>query len=117
MIEIAGVVVPAHNEETLLPACLIALRHAAGAVSIPVHLLVVADMCTDGTVATARACGARVISIGARNVGAARAAGMSELLRLTAESDPSAACDPSAVWLATTDADTVVPAGWRSDRG
>ena len=32
----------------------------------------------------ARACGARVIGIGARNVGAARAAGMTELLRLTA---------------------------------
>jgi Glycosyl transferase family 2 len=58
------------------------------------------------TIASARACGARVIRIGARNVGAARAAGMSELLRLTA------ACDPSAVWLATTDADTVVPPGW-----
>jgi hypothetical protein len=39
-------------------------------------------------------------------VGAARAAGMRELLRLTSGSDPSA------VWLATTDADTVVPPGW-----
>jgi glycosyltransferase involved in cell wall biosynthesis len=105
-IEAACVVVPAHNEETLLPACLTALRRAADAVSIPVHVLVVADTCTDGTIAAARACGARVIRIGARNVGAARAAGMSELLRL------NAACDPSAVWLATTDADTVVPPGW-----
>ena len=54
----------------------------------------------------ARAGGARVISIQARRVGAARAAGMTELLRLTSGSDPSA------VWLATTDADTVVPPGW-----
>ena len=47
-----------------------------------------------------------MISIQARRVGAARAAGMRELLRLTS------GFDPSAVWLATTDADTVVPPGW-----
>jgi glycosyltransferase involved in cell wall biosynthesis len=111
-IEAVGVVVPAHDEEMLLPACLTALRHAADAVSIPVHVLVVADACNDGTIATARACGARVIRIGARNVGAARAAGMSELLRRPAVPARSAARDPSAVWLATTDADTVVPPGW-----
>ncbi|MGD0062564.1 MAG: glycosyltransferase [Streptosporangiaceae bacterium] len=111
-IEAVGVVVPAHNEETLLPACLTALRHAAEAVSIPVHVLVVADACHDGTVATARACGAQVIRIGARNVGAARAAGMSMLLRRPAVPGLVTARDPSAVWLATTDADTVVPPGW-----
>jgi len=75
-------------------------------VSVPVHVLVVADTCGDRTAAIARAYGVRVIRIGARNVGTARAAGMSELLRLTA------ACDRSAVWLATTDADTVVPPDW-----
>jgi glycosyltransferase involved in cell wall biosynthesis len=106
VIETAGVVVPAHNEETLLPACLSALRRAARQVSVPVHVLVAADSCTDRTVAVARAHGARVIRIGARSVGAARAAGMRELLRLTAGSDPAA------VWLATTDADTVVPSHW-----
>ena len=51
----AGVVVPAHDEEALLPACLAALRRAAGALHVPVHLLVVADACTDGTAAVARA--------------------------------------------------------------
>jgi glycosyltransferase involved in cell wall biosynthesis len=105
-IEAAGVVVPAHNEETLLPACLAALRRAANAVGIPVQVLVVADTCADQTAVTAQACGARVISIRARNVGAARAAGMTELLRLTAGRDSAA------IWLATTDADTVVPPGW-----
>jgi glycosyltransferase involved in cell wall biosynthesis len=105
-IEAVGVVVPAHDEETLLPACLAALDRVAGGIGVPVSVLVVADTCTDGTAAAARACGARVIAIGARNVGAARAAGMAELLRLTA------GVDPSAVWLATTDADTVVPSGW-----
>jgi glycosyltransferase involved in cell wall biosynthesis len=105
-IEAVGVVVPAHNEETLLPACLAALRLAAGVLGVPVFVLVVADSCTDRTAAGARAWGARVVAIGAHNVGAARAAGMAELLRLTA------GVDPSAVWLATTDADTVVPPGW-----
>ena len=50
---VAGVVVPAHNEEDLLPACLAALQKAAGQARIPVHLLVVADDCTDGTAAVA----------------------------------------------------------------
>ena len=106
MIEAAGIVVPAHNEERLLSSCLSALQQAVCSVSIPVYVLVVADSCTDGTAAAALACGAGVISVRARSVGAARAAGMTEVLRLTA------AADPAAVWLATTDADTVVPPGW-----
>ncbi len=106
MIEAAGVVVPAHDEETLLPACLLALRQAASRVRVPVRVLVVADSCTDRTAAVARECGAQVVGIGARNVGAARATGMIELLRLMP------GLPPAAVWLATTDADTEVPGGW-----
>ena len=106
MIEAAGVVVPAHNEEALIPCCLAALRQATGSVSLPVHALVAADACTDLTAAAAEACGAKAITIDARNVGAARAAGMRELLRLMV------GMDPATVWLATTDADTVVPPGW-----
>jgi glycosyltransferase involved in cell wall biosynthesis len=55
--------VPAHNEGTLLPACLRALRRAAGSVSAPVHLLVAADSCTDRTAAAAVACRAGVIGV------------------------------------------------------
>ena len=106
MIQAAGVVVPAHNEETLLPACLTALRHAARQVTVPVYVLVVADSCTDRTAAVAQAGGALVVRLSARNVGAARRAGMAELLELTA---PAGA---ASVWLATTDADTVVPPHW-----
>ena len=102
----AGVVVPAHNEEALLPACLAALRRTASELHVPVHLVVVADSCSDRTAAVARTGNAKVISLQARRVGAARAAGIRELLRLTS------GLDPSAVWLATTDADTVVPPGW-----
>jgi glycosyltransferase involved in cell wall biosynthesis len=103
VIEAVGVVVPAHNEETLLPACLTALRRAAQRLSVPVHLLVAADSCTDRTAEVARACGVRVVRIRARSVGTARAAGMTELLRLGVGLD---------LWLATTDADTVVPPRW-----
>jgi glycosyltransferase involved in cell wall biosynthesis len=119
VIETVGVVVPAHNEETLLPACLAALRRAARQASVPVRVLVAADSCTDRTAAVARAHGALVLSLGARRVGAARAAGMAELLRLIA----GVGQDLAAIWLATTDADTVVPASWlrrqvaHADRG
>ena len=110
MIETVGVVVPAHNEDALLPTCLAALGRAARQVSVPVRVLVAADSCTDRTAAVARAHGALVISLRARRVGAARAAGMAEVLRLTAAA--GAGLDLAAIWLATTDADTVVPAGW-----
>jgi glycosyltransferase involved in cell wall biosynthesis len=117
VIKRVGVVVPAHNEETLLPDCLAALLRAARAVSVPVCLVVAADSCTDRTVAVASAYRARVVVVSARRVGAARAAGMAEVLR------PVAGLDPAAIWLATTDADTVVPANWlqrqvaHADRG
>ena len=106
MIEAAGVVIPAHNEQDLLPSCLAAVRRAARRVAVPVHLVVVADACTDLTARLARDHGATVIAVDARNVGAARRAGASHLLRRTRR------LDPAAVWLATTDADTIVPRYW-----
>jgi glycosyltransferase involved in cell wall biosynthesis len=102
-----GVIVPAHDEQDLLPTCLASLRHAARALrGTPVHLVVVADACRDRTVQVARRGGAAVVTIAARNVGAARAAGVREVLRRTGH------LDPADVWLATTDADTVVPPSW-----
>lgn len=107
MIKSVGVTVPAHNEEDLLPACLSALRAAAQAVaSLPVHVVVVADNCTDRTVQAAISGGASVISVNAQAVGTARAAGMRELLRRFS------GIDRRDLWLATTDADTTVPPAW-----
>lgn len=109
MIEAVGVVIPAHNEEDLLPACLAAVSQAARPVApVPVHLIVVADSCTDQTAALAACAGATVLPIQARCVGAARAAGMRAVLGRTRH------LDPTSVWLATTDADTLVPPGWLS---
>ncbi len=102
-----GVIVPAHNEQDLLPSCLASVRRAAQSLrGIPVHLVVVADACRDRTVLAARRGGASVVTISARSAGAARAAGAGEVLRRTTH------LDPSSVWLATTDADTLVPACW-----
>ncbi len=100
-----GVVVPAHNEEELLPGCLAALRSAAAAVDVPVHVLVVLDACTDGTAAaTGRAA---VLAVWEYNVGAARWAGFAYLLQ---------ELGADRVWLATTDADTRVPQRWLADQ-
>lgn len=107
MIRALGVVVPAHNEEDRLPSCLASLRRAARAVrGTPVHLVVVADASRDRTAQVARRGGAVVITTDARSVGAARAAGVREVLRRTTH------LDPAEVWLATTDADTLVPPCW-----
>ncbi|MDD7940304.1 glycosyltransferase [Actinomycetospora lutea] len=99
-----GVVVPAHDEEDLLADCLAGLRHAAATVAdrARVRVLVVADACSDRTEELARTHGADVLALAAHNVGRARAAGASALL---------GAPDPVA-WLATTDADSVVPPDW-----
>lgn len=71
-----AVVVPAHNEQDLLPACLYSLAVAAARLPVTVELIVVADACTDDTAALAAAAGTTVLTTTARNVGKARAAGM-----------------------------------------
>ena len=107
MIRSIGVIVPAHNEQDLLPSCLASLRRAARAVrGVPVHLVVVADACRDQTAQVARRGGASVVGISAKSAGEARAAGARAILRRTRH------LDPADLWLATTDADTLVPARW-----
>jgi glycosyltransferase involved in cell wall biosynthesis len=107
MIKAIGLVVPAHDEEELLPGCLEALRRAAQrAGARPVHTLVVVDACRDRTAQRARAAGAGVVEIQARRVGSARATGFAAALRR------AHGTDPAQVWLATTDADTLVPQHW-----
>ncbi|WP_067705957.1 glycosyltransferase [Actinoplanes awajinensis] len=97
-----AVVVPAHNESRLLPACLTALHHAIARSPVPVLTVVVADDCTDGTARLALAGHAEVIVVEERNVGRARAAGVAHALR----------DGPDDLWLASTDADSRVPPNW-----
>jgi len=84
VIRSVGVIIPAHNEQDLLPTCLASVRRAAQALrGLPVHVVVVADACADLTAQAGRRGGASVVTISARSAGAARAAGALEVLLRT----------------------------------
>jgi glycosyltransferase involved in cell wall biosynthesis len=90
------VVIPARDEEELIGRCLASVTRAA--LPCNARIILVADRCTDDTVAIARTfAGVEVVEIDAAVVGIARATGFA-----LATSD----------WIATTDADTIVPAHW-----
>jgi glycosyltransferase involved in cell wall biosynthesis len=106
-ISAVGVVVPAHDEEALLPDCLDALEVAMKRVAAPAIAVVVLDDCHDRSAAVVA--GRRhfqTLSMKARNVGRARAAGFEMLLGW------GCAIPPDELWLATTDADSTVPENW-----
>lgn len=108
VLEALAVVVPAHDEEALLPAALAAVRTATlhpALRRLRVLTVVVADHCRDNTASLAREAGATVVTGSFRNPGQARAVGVRRALR---ELGPSA----SHAWIATTDADSEVPADW-----
>lgn len=98
-----GIVIPARNEAHHIAAC-VASAILAGKHPMlcgeGVEVLVVADRCTDGTERIAIANGALTLSIQAKNVGHARAAGADSLLQRNAR------------WLAFTDADSTVAPDW-----
>jgi glycosyltransferase involved in cell wall biosynthesis len=111
MITRVGIVVPARDEQDLLPPCLDALREAAArldeAREIDVTIVVVLDGCVDDSAAVvARYDDVTALSIDVGSVGLARAAGCSHVLRGHAPGSPST------LWLASTDADSRVPANW-----
>lgn len=98
-----GIVIPAHNEEQCLQACLLSVRQSMQHLArqgLPARLLVVLDACSDGSARIARAHADQLLEIEARNVGQARRAGAEHLLAQGAQ------------WLACTDADTQVPENW-----
>ncbi|MBI3217045.1 MAG: glycosyltransferase [Mycobacterium sp.] len=99
------IVVPAHNERDRLPDCLDSIGVAARSVTVSVRVVVVLDTCTDGSESVLPPW-VSAIRMSARNVGAARAAGF-------VSAAPNA---DHRVWLATTDADSVVPTTWLADQ-
>ncbi|MFG1928397.1 glycosyltransferase [Cryptosporangium sp. NPDC048952] len=115
-----AVVVPAHDEEQLLPACLDALREAARHAPLPVDVLVVLDSCRDDTAKIATDAGVDTLAVTARNVGAARAAGAAAMLTGARGSrTPGTRADAAqadGAWLACTDADTRVGPDWFSQQ-
>ena len=104
-LQVVCVVVPAHDEERLLPDALRALEVAREVAEVDVEIVVVANGCTDRTAEVARDLEASVIELDDANVGSARAAGFDQALSRHAG-------HLSEVWFATTDADSRVPVGW-----
>ncbi|MDX6565054.1 MAG: hypothetical protein QOE10_716 [Gaiellales bacterium] len=112
MIDTILVVVPAHDEEQLLPSCLASVRRAAEHPSLaatPVRVAVVLDRCSDGSgeqaVPLLRG-GDVIVERRDGNVGAARRAGARTLLA------GEVGRPLTDIWLATTDADSRVPRDW-----
>jgi cellulose synthase/poly-beta-1,6-N-acetylglucosamine synthase-like glycosyltransferase len=106
-----AVVVPAHEEALTIGSCVASIRAAAGACSRvrECWIVVVADSCSDGTgavAARALAGGGAVIHCDLRSAGAARRIGACAAL------DHYDHVAPASLWIANTDADTVVPRDW-----
>ncbi|RYG99191.1 MAG: glycosyltransferase [Alphaproteobacteria bacterium] len=98
-----AVLIPAHNEEQLIAQCLHSINYAAthpGLRGEEVVIVVALDRCRDGTRRIVERFGCHWIELVEGNVGLARAAAATRALQLGAR------------WLATTDADSVVPFDW-----
>lgn len=70
-----SVIIPARNEERLLPACLASIRDSGRLYRERIETIVVVNRCTDRTEEIARAGGARVVFWDAKNLSAIRNAG------------------------------------------
>ena len=102
-----GIVIPAHNEKDTIAACVSAARAAGrhpGLAGEAAEVVVVLDGCSDATGFLAAQAGAMTVSVRARRVGTARAAGAALMLARGAR------------WLAFTDADTLVAPDWLVDQ-
>lgn len=114
-LEAMVVVIPARDEEELIGPCLSSVRAAIahaegiwGPTGPAVSVVVVADRCLDRTASIAKLFDeVEVIELQAANVGRARAAGVHHAL--TRITRPMAR-----VWVANTDADSIVPVNWLS---
>lgn len=104
------IVVPARDEADRIDRCLggiAAARATVEALGVRTRVVVVADACRDDTAARAAAhAGVEVVVTDAARVGIARHVGVD------AAGDDGHGADPGTVWIASTDADSVVPADW-----
>jgi glycosyltransferase involved in cell wall biosynthesis len=107
------VLIPARNEEALLPRCLRSVLRACSTLpaSVTYDIVVVADSSTDGTRAIAQSLlrsHGMVVSAEVGIVGKARAIAAAAALKRYV--GPTGRC-----WLANTDADCYVPESWLVD--
>jgi glycosyltransferase involved in cell wall biosynthesis len=77
-VDVISFIIPAYNEERLLPATLSALHVAARAIGEPYEVIVVDDASTDRTGVVARSHEARVVQVAHRQIAATRNAGARE---------------------------------------
>lgn len=113
MIRAVHVVIPARNEAALLPRCLASVEEAMSALRVQrpdlvVDLTVVLDGCTDGSADVVRAAQAGHLEVHHGAVGAARQAGVLHAV----ETALSVGVGAEELWIACTDADSVVPPRW-----
>jgi len=105
-----GVVVPAQNEETSIGPCIESIRRSCESAPLGDYwIAIVADSCEDDTVPRARRAVdgvGEVLECNARSAGSARRLGVDAVLT------HFVGRDLERVWLANTDADTVVPRDW-----
>ena len=105
------VVVPARNEERLLPRCLQALQDAADRLAaerpgVAVRVVVVLDRCSDGSAEIVAGWPGVVVVVSDHGrVGTARALGVDHGLGVSP-------VPPPGVWIGSTDADSAVPPDW-----
>jgi len=104
------VAIPARNESTSIGRCLASIDQAAAHCRAPVHVVVAADSCHDGTAAAARDhptshLTVRVVEGQWRGAGRARAAAIRSAF---GHGYP----DDATTWIANTDADCVVDVNW-----
>jgi glycosyltransferase involved in cell wall biosynthesis len=105
-----AVVIPARDESELIGACIDSVEAAAAKLraetSLSVHITVVADGCSDDTASIASASRSTfVLPTPPIGVGAARRAGIQAMIGRVG-------IDPVAIWIANTDADSVVNESW-----
>ncbi|MBB2975251.1 glycosyltransferase involved in cell wall biosynthesis [Microbacterium endophyticum] len=105
-IRAAVIVVPVHDEEMLLAACLDSIETAISSVDIPCEVRVVLDACSDGSADIAAQHPFVTMSIAANAVGVARARGIASALSVFS------GLPSRQIWIANTDADSTVPKNW-----
>jgi cellulose synthase/poly-beta-1,6-N-acetylglucosamine synthase-like glycosyltransferase len=111
MITALGVVIPAHDEEAMIGACLRALSKALDTADQEMVVCVVADPCTDSTVRVVRETMPTATIVETQDVlslGEVRELGARQVLADLADHQPDD------IWLLGTDADTEVSVDWVS---
>jgi glycosyltransferase involved in cell wall biosynthesis len=109
----AEVVVPARNEQAHIEACLRSVHSSIDVLNaeqplVTAGITLVLNSCTDDTQNIVRDLRVRVLISDADGVGAVRRLGIADAISRARR----AGVEPEALWIACTDADTVVPSDW-----